>query len=166
MVRAKLFWNDGLQMQAVKSHCMMKVGQKKKIKEYDSRAIEDHSYQPTPEDRGRWQRNWFIVLNKGAPRRQQPDFREAKRAYCRQFKEHVESTGQGNQPIHPAQQRRQNPQQQFESQEECAHTVHPRTGWRYCPATSSSSSSQWQQNDEWKSSQSRDYWRSSTWTEQ
>ena len=35
-----------------------------------------------------------------------------------------------------------------------------------CPSTSSSSSSQWQQNDEWKSNQSWDYWRSSTWTEQ
>ena len=33
--------------------------------------------------------------------------------------------GQGNQSIHPAQQRRQNPQQQFEGHEEYAYKVHP-----------------------------------------
>ena len=61
-----------------------------KIKEYDAR-----------------QRNWEIVLNTGgvqAPIRQRPDFREAKRACCRPYEEHVESYGQGNQSIHPAQQ--------------------------------------------------------------
>ena len=47
-----------------------------------------------------------------------------------------------------------------------AYSVHPRIGWRYYPSTNSSSSSQWQQNNEWRSTQSRDYWRSSTWTEQ
>ena len=30
MVRAKLFWKDGTQMQTIKSHCLMKVGQKRK----------------------------------------------------------------------------------------------------------------------------------------
>ena len=39
------------------------------------------------------------VLNRGGvhgPIRQRLAFREAKRAYCRQFNDHVESTGQGN----------------------------------------------------------------------
>ena len=79
--------------------------------------------------------------------RQRPDFRDAKHTYRRPYKEHVESILQGNQSIHPAQQRRQNSKQQFDEHEEYAYTVHPRTGWRYYPSTSSSSSSQWQQNN-------------------
>ena len=93
-------------------------------------------------------------------------FVEAKHAYRRLFKEHKESTGQGNESIHPAQQTRQNSQQQFDEHEEHADTVHPRTGWKNDLSTSSSSSSLWQQNNEWKSKQSWDYWRSATWTEQ
>ena len=30
MVRAKLLWKDGTQMQIIKSHCLVKVGQKRK----------------------------------------------------------------------------------------------------------------------------------------
>ena len=77
-----------------------------------------------------------IVFNKEGvqgPMRQRPDFREAKHAYRRLYKEHVESTGQGNKSIHPAQQRRQNSQQQFDEHEEHAFTVHPRPGWKYYP---------------------------------
>ena len=75
----------------------------------------------------RWQTNWFIVSDQEGvqgPMRQRPDFREAKHAYRRLYKEHVESTGQGNKSIHPAQQRRQNSQQQFDEHEEYACTVH------------------------------------------
>ena len=63
----------------------------------------------TREERGRWQRNWKVVLNKEGvqgPTRQRPDFREAKHAYRQLFKEHVESTRQGNKSIHPEQQRK------------------------------------------------------------
>ena len=52
-------------------------------------------------------------LSKGGvqgPIRQRPDFRKAKHAYRRLYKEHVESTGQGNKSIHSAQQRRQHSQ--------------------------------------------------------
>ena len=93
-------------------------------KEYDALALEDHSYEATPQERGRWQRNWEIGLDKEGvhgPIRQRPDFREAKRASCPLYKEHVESTGRGNQS---AQQRRQNPQQQSEGHEEYAYKVH------------------------------------------
>ena len=45
-----------------------------------------------------------------SPKRQRPGFREAKHSYRRLFKEHVESTGQGNKSIRPEQQRRQNSQ--------------------------------------------------------
>ena len=47
-----------------------------KIRQYDALALEDHSYKATPAERGRWQRNWKIVLNKWreqVPIRQQPD---------------------------------------------------------------------------------------------
>ena len=35
-----------------------------KIRQYDALALEDHSYAATLEDRGRWQKKWFIVVNK------------------------------------------------------------------------------------------------------
>ena len=52
------------------------------------------------------------------PIRERPDFREAKHAYRRLYEEHVECTRQGNKSIHPAQQRRQTSQQQFDEHEE------------------------------------------------
>ena len=36
-----------------------------KIRQYDALALEDHSCETTPAERGRWQRNWKIVRNKG-----------------------------------------------------------------------------------------------------
>ena len=69
-----------------------------------------------------------IVFNKEGVEgktRQRPDVREAEHAYCRLYKEHVESTRQGNKSIHPAQQRRQNSQQQFDEHEAYAFTVLP-----------------------------------------
>ena len=101
--------------------------------------------------------NFLHRQGEQGPIRQRPDFREAKHALRRLYKEHVESTGQGNKSIHPAQQRRQNSQQQFDEHEGYSYTVHPRTGWRYYPSSSSSSSSQWQQHNEWKSNQSWDH---------
>ena len=49
------------------------------IRKYDALALEDHSYDATPEERRRWQTNWFVVLNEGVqgPIRQRFDFREA-----------------------------------------------------------------------------------------
>ena len=44
---------------------------------------------------------------KQGPIRQHPDFREAKHAYRHLSKEHAESTSEGNESIHPAQQTRQ-----------------------------------------------------------
>ena len=78
------------------------------------------------------------VLNKEGKEgkiRQRPDFREAKHTYRWLYKEHVESTGQGSKSIHPAQQRWQNFQQQFDEHEEYAYMVHPRTGWIYYSST-------------------------------
>ena len=60
---------------------------------------------------------------------------------------------------------RQSNRQRFEGFEEYNYMVHLRTGWIYYPSTSSSSSTHWQ-HDDWKSTQSWNYWRSSTSTEQ
>ena len=88
------------------------VWTEEKIRQYDALALEDHPYEATPAERGRWHRNWKIVLNKGVEGkiRQRPDFREAKHACRRLSKEHVESAGEGNKSMHPARQRRQNSQ--------------------------------------------------------
>ena len=100
---------------------------------------------------------------------QRPDFREAKQTYRQLYKEHVESTSEGNSSIHPADQTRQSHRQRLKDFEENNFVVHPRNGWKYYPLTNSSSSVHWQ-HDDWKSNQWSnqrwDYWRSSTWTEQ
>ena len=62
MVRAKLFWKDGTDLISTASRCLMKVGQKKQIRQYDVLALQDHSYEATPEERRRWEKNWHIVL--------------------------------------------------------------------------------------------------------
>ena len=102
------------------------------IKQYDEFALEDHSCEATPAERARYEKNLKISLNRQGregPIRQRHDFGLAKHAYRQLYKEHAESTGEGNKPIHPAQQRRQNYKQQFAGFEKFAYTVHPRTGW-------------------------------------
>ena len=88
---------------------------------------------------------------KQGPMRQGPVFCEAKHTYRQLNKEHVESTGEGNSSIHPANQARQSYRQRFKSFEEHNYMVHRRTGWKYYPSTSSSSSAHWEQHDDWKS---------------
>ena len=34
------------------------------IRQYDALALEDHSYEGTPEERGRYKKSWHISLNK------------------------------------------------------------------------------------------------------
>ena len=36
-----------------------------KIRRHDALALEDHSDEATPEERGRWEKYWKIVLHKG-----------------------------------------------------------------------------------------------------
>ena len=130
---AKLFWEVVSQMQSIKSHCPMKVGQKRK-----SDSTTHLSWKTIPMKLhvqkghdGKGTGKLFLNTRGEEDRiRQRPDFRKAKHAHRRLYKEHVESTGQGNTSIHPAHQRRKSSQQQFEH-EEYASTVHPRTGWRY-----------------------------------
>ena len=40
-----------------------------KIRQYDALALEDHSYEATPAERRRWQRNWKVVFKQRRSRR-------------------------------------------------------------------------------------------------
>ena len=78
---------------------VLEFGWREQIKQYDALALEDHSYEATPDERGRYKKSWHISLNKEGtqgPIGQRPDFREAKYTYLQLYKEHVESTGEGN----------------------------------------------------------------------
>ena len=136
------------------------------IKQYDALALEDHSYVTAPEKRGRFQNSWKISLIREGiqgPIKQRPEFIEAKQKCIRLYNEHAERTGEANSPIHPSRH-----DQQYEGLDEYNYTVDPRTRWRFYPSTrstTSSSSAHWEQHDNWKSNQSWDSWRSSTWTE-
>ena len=82
-----------------------------KVTEYDAIVLEDHACEATPEEKGRWHNKWCISLNKErkqSPVKQRPDFRDAKHTCRLLYKQQVESSGQGNQSIHPARQRKQN----------------------------------------------------------
>ena len=90
--------------------------------------------------------------------------------------EHVKETSEGNTPIHPVQRSRQRRNQPFEGLEENNYQIDAQTGWRTYPSNlqgnlsrnpaHSSSSTQWEQHDDWKSNKSWNSWRSSSWTEQ
>ena len=82
-----------------KSRCLRKVGQKSKSDNTTHLPWKIILMKIHLSTKGRWQRSWTIVLNKEGLQvsiGQRPDFREAKHAYRRLHKEHVESTGQGN----------------------------------------------------------------------
>ena len=148
------------------------------IIQYDELALEDHSYIATTEERTRNGKKWVPSLHKGGvqgPQNQRPDFVEAKRECKRLRDEHVKKTPEGNTPIHPIQRTRQRRNQQFEGLEECNYQVDPRTGWKSYPSrsqghlwhpTSSSSSTQWDKHDDWKSNKSWNSWQSSSLSEQ
>ena len=145
---------------------------------YDELALEDHSYIATKEERTRNEKSRVLKLNKEGvqgPMNQRPDFVEAKRELKRLHDEHGKETSEGSTPIHPLQRTRQRRNQQLEELEEKNYQVDPRTGWRSFSSksqgnlrhpTPSSSSTQWEQHDDWKSNISWNSWRYSSWTEQ
>ena len=102
MVRAKLFWKDGTQMRTIKVIVWWRLDRR-----------ENQTIRRTCPGRPflssyTWREGTMaklletFVLNKGVqgPTRQRPKFREAKHACRRLYKEHVESTGQGNKSRH------------------------------------------------------------------
>ena len=104
-----------------------------KIIQYDAIALEDHSYVATWQERSRNGKSWNISLNREGiqrPLNQRSDFLEAKHKCNRLYDEHTDITGEGNKPIHPAQQVRQRLNQQLKGLEENDNRLELRTGWR------------------------------------
>ena len=121
----KLFLKGGIRTQNIARICLNMDGQKNKS---DNTT---HSHWKTIPMKLR-EKNWQIVVNEEGKQglmRQRPDFCEAKHTYRQLHKEHVESTGEGNSLIHPADQTRQSDGQQFKGFEEYNYMVHPRTVW-------------------------------------
>ena len=149
------------------------------IIQHDQLALEDHSKSATSEERDRTEKSWVLKLNKEGsqgPMNQGRDFVEATREMKRLHDEHAKEISEGNTPIHLVQRSRQRRHQQCEGLEEYNFYVDAQTGWRTCTSKSQgnlsqnpthlSSSTQWEQHDDWKSKKSWTYWRSSSWTEQ
>ena len=171
MVSAKLCLKDGIRTQNIVRICLNKDGQKKN----QTNLMKLHLQKG---DDGRRTGALFFFKTterKQGPIRQRPDFREAKQAHRQLYKEHAESTGEGIHSIHPSTPSKtklstisdqQVPPKILSFRGVQLHGFTLELDWKYNPSTSSSSSSQWQQHDDWKSNQSWDYWLSSTWTEQ
>ena len=137
---------------------------------YDEIAKEDHSYNATRGKRSRNENSWRLVLEAecaNVPLDQRDDYKEAKETCNRLHKEHAGTAGCGNTTIHPQQQVRKRPNQQFEGYEEDSYRLDSSTGWKYyVPTTrnsSSSSSSWWQPSDSWWAAWK---WESSSWSGQ
>ena len=80
-----------------------------KCKEWDELAQEDHTYRLTPEEKKRYQGQWYLTLNKAGkngPMKLRSDFRAAVSMTNRL---HHESGEQVEEPIHPGQYSRWHP---------------------------------------------------------
>ena len=160
----KPFWKDGTRTTNTASLCQKLGGLRSR-----ELALEDHSYVATREERTRNEKSWVLKLNnEGAsgPMTQRPDLVEAKRETKRPHDEHVEDTSEGSTPTRLVQRSRQR-KKQFEGLEDYNYQVDPRTGWRTYPSksqgnlsrnpTHSSSSTQWEQHDDWEVEQKLEF---------
>ena len=80
-----------------------------KCKEWDELAPEDHAYRLTPEERKRYQGQWYLTLNKAGKNglmKLRSDFRAA---VSMKYRLHHESGEQVEEPIHPDQYSRWHP---------------------------------------------------------
>ena len=103
MVRATLFWKDGTEMKkSTESRSLMKVGQKSKSDSttYLPWKTIPMKLQLKKGDGGK-RTGMLFQIKKEHKVRQDNDriFREAKHAYRQLYKEHAESTGEGNNSI-------------------------------------------------------------------
>ena len=108
------------------------------IIQHDAIALEDHSYVATWQERSRNGNSWKLSLNAEGiqgPLNQRSNFIEAQQKCKRLHDEHTAITGDGHKPIPPAQQVRQQFDQQFEGLEEYDYRLEPRTGWRCYPSS-------------------------------
>ena len=116
---------------------------------YDKLSEEDHTYVYTAVGRQRLETSWVVQLNSqgpNGPMKQREDYADAVKIKDRLYRE----SGGANPKIQPSKQVRQRADQAFSRSSEVAERVDPKTGWRwYPPCTSSSSSSWWTPTDEW-----------------
>ena len=101
---------------------------------YDEIAKEDLSYNATRGERSRNGRSWRLGLNAEGvqgPLDQRDDYKQAKETSNEMCKEYTATAGCGNTTIHPQQQVRQRPDQQFEGHEEDSYRLDSSTGWKY-----------------------------------
>ena len=74
----QVFTIDSSEIQFIVNHNSQSDGQNKKCKEWDGFAKEDHTYRLTPEEKKRYQGQWFLTLNKSGkngPMKLRSDFR-------------------------------------------------------------------------------------------
>ena len=117
---------------------------------------EDHCYIATRWERSRNENSWNLVLNSdgaNGPVDQRDDDKEAKKTCERLYREYAAAAGYVNTRIHPQDQVRQRPEQQFEGQEADFYRIDPETGWKYyllaTTTRTSSSLSWWRPSDSW-----------------
>ena len=170
LVTVKLFWKDGAKTTNTESLCQVLGGQ---IKQYDAIALEDHSYVSPTEERSRIKKSWTFSLNREGiqgPMNQRPDFIEAKHKMQKDFMKNTqrELVKETDRSI-----LRSKSDSDVTNNSRCwmstfTQLILEQDG-KFCPATrptTSSSSTHWEQHDDWKSNKSWDSWRSSSWTEQ
>ena len=119
-----------------------------KCKEWDEHAKEDHTYELTPEEKKRYQGQWYLSLNKAGkngPMKLRSDYRAAVMMKNRLHRESGESI---EEPIHPGQQRRiQQGEEVFSEDYLYSARVDQHTGWQF-----------------WLSSPSSSWWYASEWS--
>ena len=109
-----------------------------KRKEWDQLAKEDHTYHLTPEERKRYQRQWYLTLNKtgkNSPMKRRSDYRAA---VIMKNRLHHESGERVEEPIHQDQQRRiRRGQEIFSEDYQSSARNDQHTGWEYWPSSPS-----------------------------
>ena len=101
----QVFTIDFSEIQFIVNHNSQLAAAEQKCKEWDELAKEDHTYRLTPEEKRRYQGQWYLTLNKSgknAPMKLRSDFRAA---VSMKNPLHHESGEQIEEPISPEQTR-------------------------------------------------------------
>ena len=159
-------WHD--QEEYRKSLAEHNIGEKEDM-HFDRIALERHDYTATKVVRLQNATHWILRLNADVPRkplRQRPEFAVALKQCLEMQDAHLAETQQSLRPIRPEHQQRQRQDQQSEGGENFDSYDDRKTGWRYYrepwrnPSASSSSSTSLWQNSQWQTSWSSWYFRS------
>ena len=143
----QVFTIDFSEIQFIVNHNSQSVWSEQKCIEWDELAKEDHTYLLTPEEKKRYQGQWYLTLNKAdknGPMKLRSDYRAA---VLMENRLHHESGEPIEEHIHPGQQRRiQQGQEVFSEDYSSSARVDQHTGWEYWTLSISSS---WWYASEW-----------------